>query len=357
MTAPADATATHRLRRWLGGAAGLVVLVLLAASAIQRPAVPLAHAEPASPSAVVWNYLAALRAGDPETALGYADSISLLGASQDLLVPAALSDDWTASRVVARQQDDQTAIVDVTITATDGTAQQGRFWLAASDGGWRILNPLVQVNFGRLPMGFVELNGVTTEAELVWLFPGAYHAYGASDLLRVGAPTYVVAPAATFDLQPDVRYYLPTVELTEAGVAALHDQLRDWIDGCAATGEPFPAGNCPFGAGSAEEGTIYVLDGWYDANGATVSWQVVTYPQVRLAQADHAFAGQLMVPGELRISGTARPLYEDGPEQFASRCTVWLRDLSITMPEPDRFRFDVDLDRADTACGSAQFWH
>lgn len=340
-----------RRRRWWVLGAALAVVVVGAGGVVAMVAVA-----PASPEDVVGEYLDVLRSGDAEAAREYAGVVVEFDeVSDDLLVAEAMSQDWSVTRVVRRHHEaDDPATVDVTIAGPDGTAREGRFELLHGDDGWTIRNPLVKIDLSSTPLSFAEFNDVTSDAESVWLFPGAYRVYDSvSDLVTLSAPTFVAVPHAAY---PEHRLreepYLPEIGFTDRLDAALHEQLAAWIDDCAARPEPFPD-DCPFAAGRPDNSEIWVAGRTYRADAdAVVAWEVVSQPAVRLARGQGYLYLRSVRPVELRITGTANLTFEERREDFSSACPVLLDDVRVTMPQPGEFAFHPGPDTGRNACAN-----
>lgn len=333
---PVEPAPWWRRRRWWAVAAGALTV------AVAATAVAVA-ANATEPEEVVEDYLARLLQRDAEGALAYTDQLAAFDSvPHDFLVPEAMAADWTVTRVLRRHgEDDDPATVDVTLTAADGTSREGRFNLVENaDGDWRILNPLVELTAEQLPADFIELNGVSSTADVFWLFPGAYRAYP-SLAGTVTAPTYVaVPPSGDGREDPDgsgiaTEAYLPLFGVGPEQAASLQRSFAAWIDSCAASTAPNPAG-CPFAA--AYGASILLSDGEYTTD--EVTWKVETYPVVRLRQGPQSFSLVIVEPGMMRISGEGTPYYpEDAPdEKFSARCGITLNVVSVRLA-PEGFTF------------------
>lgn len=343
-----------RRRRWVIGA---VLVGLVAGAGGVVTAVTLWRD---SPEDVVREYLEVLQAGDAEAAREYAAVVPEFDAASDeFLVAEAMSRDWRVTQVVRRHSEwDDPATVDVTITAADGTARQGRFQLDRGEDGWTIRNPLIKLNLSLLPLKFVELNGVTANASVVWLFPGAYQAYtSVSDLFTFSAPTFVAVPHTAGDSGVVIEeHYLPQIGFTDGFDAVLQEQVAAWIEECAASADPFPDG-CPFTAGDPDYREIRVDRDRYSTVGdATVTWEVVSQPVVRLTQGNGAFDVLLVRPGEVRISGTAPRRLGEQPEDFRGTCHVLMDGVRATTPRAGEFAFHVGETTGWFACSRYINW-
>lgn len=340
-----------RRRRWVIGA---VLVGLVAGAGGVVTAVALWRD---SPEDVVREYLEVLQAGDAEAAREYAAVMPEFDAASDeFLVAEAMSRAWRVTQVVRRHNEqDNPATVDVTITAADGTARQGRFQLGRGEDGWTIRNPLVRLDLSLLPLKFAEFNGVTAEASEVWLFPGAYQPYtSVSDLFTFSAPTLVAVPRDNSDGFGE--YYLPQIDFTDGFDTVLQEQVAAWIEECAASSDPFPDG-CPFMAGSPDYREIRVDRDRYSAVGdPTVTWEVVSQPVVRLRPGSGAFDTLLVRPGEVRISGTAPRRVGEQPEDFRGTCHVLMDGVRATMPRPGEFAFHVSETTGWYACSRYINW-
>ncbi|GIG70084.1 hypothetical protein [Phytomonospora endophytica] len=338
-------TPSHRKRRWALGAGALTVAVAatVVVIAVNRT----------TPEDVVEDYFAHLLARDAEGALEYTDQLAFFAdTSADLLVPAAMADDWEVTRLVRRHNEDEDpAAVDVTITAADGTSREGRFELVEGDDGWRILNPLVKLRTGELPADFLELNGVVSTAENLWLFPGAYRPYPSLAEV-VTAPSYVAVPRSGDGRdQPDGivgEKYLPLFAAGPELADALQRGLAAWLDACAAQGLPNPTG-CPFKAGYGGANRVALEDG-SEYNTPTVVWEVEKYPVVRLTPGPSDFSLITVAPGVIRVSGEGRPYYHpDRPvEKFSGRCGFSLGAVTVRIA-PGGFAFG-DRDVYSSTC-------
>lgn len=326
---------------WIPACAALVVAVAVTVIFVVRSG--------DDPEDVVEDYLSLLQARNAEGALAYADQVSELTAfSRDLLVPEAMAGDWKVTDIARRHdEDDDPASVDVTITAADGTARQGRFNLAENaDGDWDILNPLVRLGVDQLPADFVELNGVGTTAREFWLFPGSYSVFGSLGA-TVSAPTYVAVPPSGDGRSEDgsspsitTESYLPLFTAGPEQTDVLGRQFAAWLDACAAKALPNPEG-CPFKAGYGGASRVALNDGSeYDTG--TVAWEVEKYPVVRLKQGQGDFSLVTVTPGLMRISGEGRPYYyPDRPvEKFSAVCGLSLGTVDVRLA-PGGFAFST----------------
>ncbi|MGH8792565.1 MAG: hypothetical protein ACRDXX_07970 [Stackebrandtia sp.] len=276
-----------------------------------------------TPEDAVEEYLRVLRSGDADLALEYVSDLDDFGKySDDLLVDEAMAQDWEVAQISRRHgADEDPATVDVVIAAEDGTSRQGRFELEYAEGDWTILNPLIKLDLTYLPMRFADFNGVVSDAHQVWLFPGAYDAYtSVSDLVELGAPTYVATPVTREAEEEQVEQrYLPLITSGENLDAEVHRQLRTWIDECAESSDPRPEG-CPFAARFEDDFEVHVNGESY-VGVDEVSWDLDAYPTIRLDQGQSAFNARLKTPGQIRVSGEGDPVYYDGGvETFSAQC-------------------------------------
>ena len=131
---------------------------------LARHAVPVVVAVSSSsgPTAVVRDYLDAIRAGDTQAALEIAGEPKPEG-RLEFLSADALADDWTVDAIVERHRTDDEVDVDVTIS-TEHDSEQGRFHLVDDDDGWTIEAPFVAVDLVAGDLDVVELGGVRTRA-------------------------------------------------------------------------------------------------------------------------------------------------------------------------------------------------
>ena len=323
----------HRKRpRWVPFAAAALVVAVVATFVV----ITVTREEPEE---VVEAYLALLLDRDAQGALAYTDQLSDLDAfPRDLLVPEAMAGDWEVTRLIRRHnEDDDPATVDVTITAADGTAREGRFNLAENaDGDWRILNPLVRLGVEQLPADFVELNGITTTAKEFWIFPGSYRAFS-SISGAVSAPTYVAVPPSGDgrDEEGDgnsisAEGYLPLFTAGPEQAEIVRTQLAAWLDTCAASGVPNPQG-CPFKAGYGGPNRVALADG-SEYSTAEVVWKVERYPVVRIKQGQGNFTLVTVSPGVMHVSGEGRPYYGgEASKKFSADCGLPLEGVTLRL--------------------------
>lgn len=309
----------RRRRRVVAVAATVVALALLVVGVVIVTA-----AEP-TPEDVVAEYLETLQAGDVPAALKHASqAVDYREASRGLLVPEAMDRDWDAEVLRVQDQRADFATVDVSITAEDGTSRNGRFELEHSDhdGGWSIRNPLVQLSVSALPASYAEFNQAVTEDERVWLFPGAYEPYpGLSGRAVLSSPVYVAAPATPDDLGESTRQmsFAPLIEVLDDFETELDEQVRDWIDQCAASTDPSPT-DCPFSSADMS-GTVRTEDGQYRVE--EVQWEPIEYPTLRLDQELEHFALYTAASGQVRLSGEGERIDGDGEvSEFSQVCAI-----------------------------------
>ncbi|ADD43046.1 hypothetical protein [Stackebrandtia nassauensis] len=312
------------------------------------------------PEGVVDDYLSELRSGDAEAALEYASSVDeLTKASSELLVDKAMATDWEVTQLVRRHEEqDETATVDVTITAADKTSRQGRFHLdEKGPDGWRILNPLIKVDMSELPMEFVEFNGTIVEdSGLMWMFPGAYRAFrDSASLFELSEPTYVAVPSADVPEEGDLlppETYLPVLKSGKDLDTEVNRQLADWIDECVKSKHIDPEG-CPFsGAMYTDRGIVSIDDDLYQTE--EVTWKVKDHPTVRLILKSEGFGIRTVEPGKLTISGTGTDISSSGEPvgKFKGDCGVNLDMTTVTLAEPMEFEFVSESEGAlSYTCG------
>lgn len=335
-----DAPWWRRNRRWAIGAAALAVALAAGVLTVVL--------QPETPEDAVASYLDVLRDRDAEKALKYTEHLN--GFPRELLTSEAMTDDWEVTRLTRRFNEDvDPATVDVTITAADGTAREGRFELVQEDDGWRILNPLVRVSMAQLPLDFGEFNGVRGRSDGMWMFPGVYRAYPSLDGILT-FPTYVAVPQPGDVSSPEAvteQAYVPLVGYGPGSAAYLEQQLKAWIDGCAAGSEPGPEG-CPFNAASFSRYSDVNLGLENRFNTDKVAWEVVEYPVARLRQGPGSFTLLEVGPGEVRISGSGeRSFHEDeGVQKFTGICPIRL-DTTTAVLTTEGFHFSVGAPRFD----------
>ena len=185
-----------RLRWWT---AGLAVVLLLAGAGLYLAL------RGSAPEDVVTAYLNALRAGDVDTALTYTDEdsgddLSAADSARGFLA-GDTEDEWSFGQVIRRGSGDHhtgepdfpRTTVDATLTGADGATAQNRFELIKFNGEWTIDNPLIELDLSKLPLDFVEFNGVTADtAKPVTLFPGVYRGFtDSAALFSTGVAEYV----------------------------------------------------------------------------------------------------------------------------------------------------------------------
>ncbi|GAA4907063.1 hypothetical protein LX16_3271 [Stackebrandtia albiflava] len=247
------------------------------------------------PEDVVTGYLDAIRSGDFAATAEYtAQAPGEPDTSDELLTEAAMPTGWEFDdvRTVGEPFEDS-ATVDFTVAA-DGRERDGRFRLDLVDGEWVIADPYVTVDASRSPMGYVEFNGVTVEADRVRVFPGVYRVFE-SDRELFDLPDYIAVPGGGTG-------YRPSVPVTDALTGLVETRVTEWIDSCvAAATDPFPDG-CPFRADWG--GGEYVFTNGHIYDDPTGTWRVAEYPKVWVSQDLQGFRLRQVAPGEVVFTGT-----------------------------------------------------
>jgi hypothetical protein len=285
-----------------------------------------------SPTAVVSSYLDAVRNGDVEAAVEYANG-GADGAADGLLTKSAVSDGWRVVELTETAVNDSEAYVDVTIEGSDGATAGGRFELFSFNESWRMTNPFALINnAGAMP--FLTVNGATIQSGGSLLFPGEYRLYdNVSELVSVEPPTLLVIGDSSVHLrsQPYVEY-----TVTEAGEQAAAEALEKVLVECAEYEEAAPPA-CPFNAGSDDTTMAQVLGDEYEVD--DVSWQLGSVPRLRLAPGTLTFSAVIDRPGTMQLTATAIPEYsdDDKPRTITADCDIDVTGLLFTMDSDGEF--------------------
>lgn len=326
----------RRYRWWIAAA----VAALAAASSALVAVVTVGIDD--SPEETVTDYLNTIRSRDVDEALSYTRHLGRVeGFSNALLVPEVLTTHWHISQITPRfVQADDKALVDIAITAADGTRGEGCFSLERRAGRWVILNPLVRLDLSTLPFSYVEVNGLTRQVTVVWLFPGAYHLYqGVADFVTLSAPpTWPSPPPATPHRTP-AHSFSPLFSITEEGEERARMDFEQWLTTCASSRSPSPP-NCPFTAAFQDE--IRIGSDPYEAD--RVTWRIVTVPAIELQPQRGFFSVVPQEIGEVQVSGRGLPLYarDDTPQDFTGICEISLSSTFVSLNSDREFEFTTN---------------
>lgn len=273
------------------------------------------------PKDVVEDYLDAIRGGDTEAALAIAGGVPT-GADSTFLSPAALADDWTVDSVVERDRFDDTAYVDVTISAGE-LSEPGRFRVVREQGeDWRIEHPFVEVNLDEGSLDLVELGSVRRDADSgpLLLFPGVYELYpSVAKQLTFTPARLIAAPRPEGGVATVTRR--PT--LTDATVRAGQRAINTYVDDCAKKSVVSPAG-CPIN-------TIEAFDGFDDPT--DITWQVVGYPEARFVVGADGLTAVVRKRGTMTVTATATPFEPAGspPTTVTGTCEFGLDNMGFEL--------------------------
>lgn len=351
-TEPTTAGDAVPVRTWWRRRAYLIAAAGAATAALLVLVISIAWPEPGGPGPedVVREYLDAIRSGDLETALRAGGRPDPDRGEDTFLIAEALSGDWEIDRIVRRYpgQDVSPATVDVTITASDGTAGEGRFHLTEGDAGWSIDDPYVGIRDGSVRAGFadfIELEGVVRPAVVdpfttYLLLPGAYRIYPSLAGLVVAEPATIIALPGHDPSPPRPA----TFELTGAGQDAVQRAVDARIDTCAAGSTPDPG--CPFSA-DGDGWDAMIGDHRYDEV-EELTWEVVSYPEVLLGFDGQGYAAIERRPGTVRVTGTGVRLSDDRRRSFDAECGIDLSFLRISLTASGEFALAGERDRFST---------
>ncbi|WP_237236465.1 hypothetical protein [Rothia nasimurium] len=294
---------------------------VLAALVIALTSLALINRLVYGPQGQVRAYFAAVREGDGSKALGILGA-QVPDASAAMLNGGALKASFAglkdlSTRAVTVTDGGDRATVTVTYTL-DGEAGSTDFYLHKVGSHWGVFDQW-QIDAGELPT--VEITSNSVEAatlnntkvaveggsrEFAVLYPGSYTVTYESALYTAGSQTVdVTAPSS--DPSP------LTVELTpsEAAVTSVQQQIKTYLDTCAAQNSLYPTG-CPF---------EYDFSGRVDGD---VTWLVTEYPQPEVTLAGGKWAlGKSS--GKAEISFTELDLYTGETQQVTKTVSFSLK--------------------------------
>jgi hypothetical protein len=311
-----------------------------------------------APVEAVRAFLEAVHAADVDAALAMtADEPS--GAT-DLLVPEALSDDWTIGDLILHSWSSfgDTAQVAATIIGPEDAELSASLSLEQTDDGWKVTDPYTTLSVSWVPLPYLEVNGhnIPVDPEQgnheFAVLPGVYRLYeNPPELLaHEGAPVMALghnwseveddeAPRSAFD----------GFKAAEGTEDRLNEQVKSYLDECIADGpEQF---GCPFG-----------LQDWdLDIDGFTPGperqWEIVEYPQVAAGTA-----GPMVTPEQLgllvRHEGIARVTVadEDTGEEAVLECPITTTDLYFWLDETGQYAIGPNGDPAAPADADGTAW-
>lgn len=330
-SATGDRPSGRRRSRWL--VAHLVAVVVLAGSVAY-----FVEVVTGDPEDVVGDYLAAVKAGDPDTALAIAGAEPGHDAPRDVFLTAkALRSDWNVDEVTTRRRSDTSAIVDTVVTGPDGR-REGVFRLERrGSAGWRIDNPFVPLYLSRPPVwtdGDVDRNRLTVNGKTATvpeiedgladdggiqlrLFPGTYSFFDTGETLvePVERARTWLPPGDSSALVP----YTPRLRLTDEGAELAQTAIEDMLAACARSTRAQPEG-CPFGTD-----TVFTDDGTeYRIAADSISWKFEHLPELYFADTGEGrFTPVGHLPDSVQLHHTM-----NGRERF-DYCDVDLEQLSF----------------------------
>ncbi|WP_237243414.1 hypothetical protein [Rothia nasimurium] len=294
---------------------------VLAALVIALTSLALINRLVYGPQGQVRAYFAAVREGDGSKALGILGA-QVPDASAAMLNGGALKASFAglkdlSTRAVTVTDGGDRATVTVTYTL-DGEAGSTDFYLHKVGSHWGVFDQW-QIDAGELPT--VEITSNSVEAatlnntkvaveggtrKFAVLYPGSYTVTYESALYTAGSQTVdVTAPSSG----PSPL----TVELTpsEAAVTSVQQQIKTYLDTCAAQNSLYPTG-CPF---------EYDFSGRVDGD---VTWLVTEYPQPEVTLAGGKWAlGKSS--GKAEISFTELDLYTGETQQVTKTVSFSLK--------------------------------
>lgn len=294
---------------------------VLAALVIALTSLALINRLVYGPQGQVRAYFAAVREGDGSKALGILGA-QVPDASAAMLNGGALKASFAglkdlSTRAVTVTDGGDRATVTVTYTL-DGEAGSTDFHLHKVGSHWGVFDQW-QIDAGELPT--VEITSNSVEAatlnntkvaveggtrKFAVLYPGSYTVTYESALYTAGSQTVdVTAPSSA----PSPL----TVELTpsEAAVTSVQQQIKTYLDTCAAQSSLYPTG-CPF---------EYNFSGRVDGD---VTWLVTEYPQPEVTLAGGKWAlGKSS--GKAEISFTELDLYTGETQQVTKTVSFSLK--------------------------------
>ncbi len=246
---------------------------------------------PTTPASVVQQYFDDLGKGDTAAALTLVSDASQLSsqASTTLLVPQALSSASTrptdvqvgTTNTLTGFPGVSAAGYSVRVTyKLGGTSMTANFPVLKAPSGAK--SPyLLEAPFFDLEVGdpggrAVTVNGITvdvSQASTYLAFPGAYTATAQGNaLLASDTATGTVTSGAAFAGTDTINFAPP--QLASGAQDAIQAQIKQQIDTCAQSTDPYPSG-CPFDLYS-----VYI-----DGSVSSVQWSITNYPTVTVTPA------------------------------------------------------------------------
>ena len=350
-----DAPMRQRTRRRLAVAI-LVVLAIAATIVTTRWTQEKQQAEP--PVEAVRAFLEASRSGDVDAALALTDDEP--AAAKDLLVPEALSEDWTIGDVVLQSwlSDSGGAGVEATIISHDAELT-ATFDLERTGEGWRLTDPFTTLPVESAPLPYLEVNGLTVplepddvEGEYFSVLPGVYRLYEHPPelLTYAGAPVLALGEdwAETEDAD-GIRAVIGNFNAAEGTEPSLNEQMKTYLDDCMAE-DPERFG-CPF-----------AFDRWDVENedftpGPDRQWEIVAYPQVVAGTV-----GPMYTPDQLRLlvrhEGQARVTVEDEQtgEKQTLECLITANGLYLWLDDTNQYAIGPNGDTLTPADETGTPW-
>lgn len=298
---------------WLLGVLAALLIALASLALINR----LVY----GPQGQVRAYFAAVREGDGSKALGILGaqvpdaSAAMLNGGALKASFAGLKDLSTGAVTVTDGGERATVTVTYTLEGQPGSTD---FHLHKVGSHWGVFDQW-QIDAGELPT--VEITSHSVEAatlnntkvsveggarEFAVLYPGSYTVTYESALYSAGSQTVeVTAPSS----EPSPL----AVELTpsEAAVTSVQQQIKTYLDTCAAQSSLYPTG-CPF---------EYDFSGRVDGD---VTWTVTEYPQPEVTLAGGKWALSKS-SGRAEISFTELDLYTGETQQVTETVSFSLK--------------------------------
>lgn len=272
----------YRRRLWTVAmwCAAFVVPVWLSATSVMTP-----WLEP-EPTALVREYLDAIRSGDVDRALTIAKRRPT-GEEATFLTVDALDRGWDLGRVFLVEQTSSSATVEAEIITDHGTGATGRFELSKKepDGDWHFDAPLLEVQFSSGPLDYLEVNGVVVasrpvevgERPVYLLFPGVYRFYSdVPGLLDMDAESTPFLPSQENGFPTRLQVEPLSPRLAEEGEQRIQAEVNHYLDACVAKMRDKAEAGCPFGVAWTLDPRRE--DGSHLMKFSDVEWRIEKYP-------------------------------------------------------------------------------
>ncbi len=240
---------------------------------------------PATPASTVQQYFDDLGKGDTVAALALvADLDQVSGqASTALLVPQALSSastrpaDVHVGKTITLSASAEASAYAVRVSYKVGdTDMTTDFQVVKAPSGakapYLLLDPFFGLEIGDSGGRAVQVNGVSvdvSQTSTFYAFPGAYTATAQGNAL-------LASDRAVGDITPEENYTavtdtiaFPTPQLAPGAQDAVDAQVKQQLDTCAQSTDPYP-NDCPFNLFS-----VYI-----DGSVSSVQWSISSYPTI-----------------------------------------------------------------------------